>query len=280
MGFFGLFKKKTDPENSKNKNAKTISKTKHKTTKFENQTNNLKNSSAIIDASYKEIVANLGDDLTEELLKPMLNTFSAFAPLMSNLSQEQILNDDGSELSTQGKLEESLQLYDKALAIAPNNELILLNKSRVMYLLGQTAESMIFVDKALDVNPDFYDALCVKGLYLSLSGHLNASLPWLDNAITLKSSKDLTATVLKTHNLMTMGQYEDGLDSCKKGLRINPRHELLLVLKAKLLLLMHNLSDGYECVLGILDIYPKNRWALSSRKTISEVLKNQRKKIG
>lgn len=280
MGFFGLFKKKTNPENSKNKNAKTISETKHKTTKFENQTNNLKNSSAIIDASYKEIVASLGDDLTEELLKPMLNTFHAFAPLMSNLSQEQILNDNGSELSTQGKLEESLQLYDKALAIAPNNELILLNKSRVMYLLGQTAESMIFVDKALDVNPDFYDALFVKGLYLSLSGHLNASLPWLDNAIALKSSKDLTATVLKIHNLMTMGQYEDGLNSCKKGLRINPRHELLLVLKAKLLLLMHNLSDGYECVLDILDIYPKNQWVLSSRKTISEVLKNQRKKIG
>ena len=280
MGFFDLFKKKNDSENLKNKNTKTISATTLKTTKSENKTNNLKNSSAIIDASYKEIVASLGDDMAEEMLKPMMNKFSTFAPLMSNLSQEQILNDDGSELSVQGKLEDSLQLYDKALAIDPNNEIILLNKSRALYILGRTSESMAFLDKALDANPDFYDALCVKGLYLSLSGNPHDSLSWLDNAIALKPSKDLTAMVLKTHNLMMMGQYEDGLDSCKKGLRINPRHQLLLVLKAKLHLLMHNLSDGYECVLSILDIYPKNQWAISSRKTISEVLKNQRKKIG
>ena len=61
----------------------------------------------------------------------------------------------GIELARLGKYEQSIECYDKAFKINPDDEHNLVNKGFSLYCLGKHEEAMKCYDKALKINPDY-----------------------------------------------------------------------------------------------------------------------------
>lgn len=222
MGIFDIFKKRNIP---KNKKLKSINEKPAKTISYTKPTNSLKNSSAILDASGKEIATNLGDETTE-----LITLLLECSPIKN--SDAQLVNEKAIELSNESKFEEALIVYKNALDTFPDEKILLFNTSRILHYLGRYEESMDFVNKALEVQGNYYEALCVKGLFLSLSEIFEDALVCLNNAINLNKTRDLTAFTLKAHILSITGKYKEGITCCKKGLSLNPKHEYLCLVRS------------------------------------------------
>lgn len=94
----------------------------------------------------------------------------------NQVSQSSALNKKGLDLLNSGNYNESLEYFDKALAISPINPKALDNKGFALYSLGNFIGALYYYDKALAIEPNFTTALDDKVAALLSIGnqHLNS----------------------------------------------------------------------------------------------------------
>ena len=80
----------------------------------------------------------------------IFNTVLALRPDTTN-----VYNSLGIIYRRQGRMEEALEAYQKAIKVHPTDEYIFFNAARVHLDLGNQAESREYLCKALEINPDF-----------------------------------------------------------------------------------------------------------------------------
>jgi serine/threonine protein kinase/tetratricopeptide (TPR) repeat protein len=97
---------------------------------------------------------------------------------------------EGNQLRAQGKYEEAISCYDKALENDKDKLYALSNKGRALYDIGDFAQAIICYDEALKLEP--------KDAYL------------------LHSNKGLC--------LRALGRYKEAVISCRKAVELNPKH--------------------------------------------------------
>lgn len=101
--------------------------------------------------------------------EPILKSYSAkFARYLDNITA---LNNKGLALAKLGRYNESIALYDKALAMDPNYKDALDGKGNALYSLGNYTGAIIYYNKALAMDPNFTRALNGKQNALFKVGH-------------------------------------------------------------------------------------------------------------
>ncbi len=108
----------------------------------------------------------------------------------------------GSLLNVYGKFSDALPIWQKALTLSPNRQLILLNLAQVEQQLGDNTDAAIHYKKAYDLEPDYFDA---AAQYFSNSGQYPKLLTLLTTAIT----NDPTNVNLKLSLVNTYVQMHD-----------------------------------------------------------------------
>ena len=89
--------------------------------------------------------------------EPLLKSYSdKFARYLDNITA---LNNKGLALAKLAKYNESIVLYDKALAMDPNYKDALDGKADALYSLGNYTGAIIYYNKALAMDPNFTIAL-------------------------------------------------------------------------------------------------------------------------
>jgi len=76
-----------------------------------------------------------------------------------SLSDFDTLFEEGNDLLGEGKYEEAISIYDKALVIDPNHVPTLSNKGFALLNLGLNQEALEYFDKALAIDPNNADIL-------------------------------------------------------------------------------------------------------------------------
>ncbi len=107
------------------------------------------------------------------------------------------LNDQGVELSRNGKQEEAIACFDKCLALSPNDCAALGNKAIALLKLGKMKEALDCLDKSLQIKSKDPMAWHNKGLVL----------------LNLKKTKE---AVRAFENVIKYATPEDGLDLQKE----------------------------------------------------------------
>jgi tetratricopeptide (TPR) repeat protein len=104
--------------------------------------------------------------------EPVLKSYSDnFAQYLANITA---LNNKGLALAKLGRYNESIPLYDKALAIDPNYKDSFDGKGNALYGLGNYTGAILYYDKALAIDPNYKDALNGKQNALRLGNHTQA----------------------------------------------------------------------------------------------------------
>ena len=69
------------------------------------------------------------------------------------------LVDKGNALFVQGNYRQTIQYYDKALAMDPNNKYVLNNKGNALFVQGNYRQAIQYYDKAFSSGSKFYNSI-------------------------------------------------------------------------------------------------------------------------
>ncbi len=164
---------------------------------------------------------------------------------INNQTIEQFLNDDpnnnndssivsdtgqnildmfnGSELISQGKYEEAINLYDLTLGVDPNNTDALHDKGVALHYLGKYEEAISFYDKVLALDPKYVNALHGKGAALANLGRYEEAITWYDKALA-EDPKNVDALNGKAFVLGKSGSMEEAIVWSDKALDVDPKN--------------------------------------------------------
>jgi tetratricopeptide (TPR) repeat protein len=207
---------------------------------------------------YKEAIKNpefLNESWVEDLEEEFLGNIVSLSNTMEeDLEQRQkppeemdavvieIIN-KGVELADNGKYDEAIEYYDRALEIAPDTPLILLNKAI---------------------------SLCNKGNNLVKSKRPNDALECFDRAIAIKP--DVTyGWNGKGSALIEMGKYDEAITSFDRALTIDPNLGSLWYKKGLALEKSGNADGAVKCYEKSLSVEPNSDYSASVKERLKYI---------
>lgn len=135
--------------------------------------------------------------------------------------QSLCLNVLGAALGAQGKDEEALPLFEKALSFLPNDASTWCNKGMTLAGLQRVEEAIWCFDKAIKLKLDFTDAWNLKGAVLSDVGSHEEAISCFDKALELESANGM-AWFGKGTVLGKLGRYDEALSYFEKTTSLKP----------------------------------------------------------
>jgi len=120
--------------------------------------------------------------------------------------------------------ESGLIYHDKAIAISPDDPLILAEKGDSYYNLGKLEEAITYYDKALELEPNDVMVLGGKAYIFFEMEQFEKAIKVYDKILELDPN-DSWALNEKGRNLFAMEKYEEALPYFEKSLEIDPNNQ-------------------------------------------------------
>jgi tetratricopeptide (TPR) repeat protein len=129
----------------------------------------------------------------------------------------------GIVLQDQGKLEEAIAAYNKALAFKPDYAEAYSNMGNVLKDQGKLEEAIEAYNKALAIKPDYAEAYSNMGIAFQEQGKLEEAIEAFNKALAIKP--DYAGAYLNMGvALADQGKQEEAIDAYNKALAIKPDH--------------------------------------------------------
>ena len=135
-----------------------------------------------------------------------------------------ILSNIGVQLCISGKVEESLEWFDKALEINPDDFHSLGSKGVALSQLGRDEEALECYDRALEINPEDFHSLRSKGESLQDIGCELEALECLNRALQINPD-DVNSLRNRAYVLNKLGHTEEAEKVAEKAIKIQPKIE-------------------------------------------------------
>ena len=132
-------------------------------------------------------------------------------------------NNIGNALQLKGKLEEAIQAYKKALSIKPEYAEAYYNMGVVLQELVKPEEAIETYNKALSIKPDYAKAYNNMGIILKDQGKLDEAIESNNKALSIKP--DFAEAYNNMGNaLQEQGKLEKAMKAFKKAFSIEPNY--------------------------------------------------------
>jgi tetratricopeptide (TPR) repeat protein len=130
-------------------------------------------------------------------------------------------NNLGIALNLKGRSDEAIEQYTKALALDPNDPRAHYNLANVLDRKGQADDAIVHYKKALELNPDYPDADNNLGIALGRQGQVDQAIEAYTKALQLEpgygEAEFNLGDILARH-----GRIEEALPHLQKALELNP----------------------------------------------------------
>ncbi|MDE1900704.1 MAG: tetratricopeptide repeat protein [Alphaproteobacteria bacterium] len=137
----------------------------------------------------------------------------------ANPSDAATLNQLGTILQRQGKLQDALPPYRRALEIQPGYAQAALNLATCLRALGHPAEAVDMCRYAIGLMPDSSDAYTNLGVFLQETARHDDAVAAFENALRLNPNS-LLAKRNMSFSLLALGRYDEGWAMHETGLGI------------------------------------------------------------
>jgi tetratricopeptide (TPR) repeat protein len=150
------------------------------------------------------------------------NSFTLFGRTLEVTSDNYVIHNElGNTLKAQGKLEEAISHYTKALRVNPNYAYAHNNLGTALQEQGRLADATSHYSEALRINKSFAYAHNNMGTVLQEQGKLQEAAHHYIEAIRLRPDYE-KAYINLGETFAAQSKYHEAMDSYSKALRINP----------------------------------------------------------
>ncbi len=139
------------------------------------------------------------------------------------------------DLIQQGKLDESIEYFDKAIELNPAESLLWYMKGRVFIDLNRCDEAIELLDKSFDLNPLHIRSLCTKGIAYEELRKYDDAMDCYNEAIILEPDDGYAYGLKGTLYLMHLKDYDKAIKYLNQASRIDPKNSMI----------WNNLGDAY-----------------------------------
>jgi tetratricopeptide (TPR) repeat protein len=140
-------------------------------------------------------------------------------------SKPEYLSTLGAILQQQGRLEEALKTFDKAVKIKPDDAELWKNLGDTLFDLKRPGEAFLAYQHALDLNPRYWDAAYRCGIILRESGQFEEALTRFNRCAELRP-KDAQSLHLRAATLRSLNRFEECLADNMRVHELDPAHPL------------------------------------------------------
>jgi tetratricopeptide (TPR) repeat protein len=153
----------------------------------------------------------------------------------------------GAEFLKQGKKEEALECFDKAIKINPSFEPPWVDKIRIFLDAKKYDEALEYADKALGLHRHSGDALKLKGLTLIHLGRNEEALDSLQKASDI-NPQDASLWDHRARALSDLGRHKEAVACADESLKANPANHELFCVKGLALFNLGRYDDALSCL--------------------------------
>jgi len=136
-------------------------------------------------------------------------------------NQFEIYNNLGFTLLEMGRVRESLSSMEEAAELQPNNAAIQYNWSNALLQTGLTDEAVVHLERAIEIDPTYVPAYSNMGYALLQEGRPVESLEYLETALRIDPDF-LSAHFNIANTLLQLGRTREALSHLQKALAIAP----------------------------------------------------------
>jgi len=155
--------------------------------------------------------------------------------------------------ASQGKNEQALTSYNRAVALQPNHADALSNRGNLLKELRRFDEALASFNRALDIKPAHTGALNNRGVTLHVMQRFDEALASFDRAIALKPD-NIDALTNRGNTLDGLKRHEEALASFDRALALQPNSLAALVNRGNTLREMKRLHEalaGYDKAIAL-----------------------------
>jgi len=127
----------------------------------------------------------------------------------------------GTCLSKQGRREEALQVFDKAIQLKPDDANLWRDLGNALAELGRTAEAVLSFQHALKLNPQHWEAAHQCGILLHSLGRIEESLSHLTLCDALRPNQ-IPTLQMRAACLNGLRRFEEALELCRQAHALAP----------------------------------------------------------
>jgi tetratricopeptide (TPR) repeat protein len=139
----------------------------------------------------------------------------------------QTWNNKGNAFNTQGKYDEAIQCFDKAIELDPKYADAWIGKAMNLGNLGRYDEALQASERAIESNPNLASTWYEKGEILSERlGKYDEAIECFDKMIELNPN-DAVAWMMKGENLDKLDKYDEAIQCWNKAIELNPQEPTL-----------------------------------------------------
>jgi tetratricopeptide (TPR) repeat protein len=155
--------------------------------------------------------------------------------------------DKANDIINQGKFEESLEYFDKAIELNPTESLLWYMKGRVLIELDKCDEAIEHLDKAFDLNPLYIKCLATKGIAYEKLGKYDEAMACYDEAMILDPNDSYAFALKGTLYLIGFKDYDNALKYLNQAKLINPNDSMLWNNLGDIYLNKKEFEKGLKC---------------------------------
>jgi protein O-GlcNAc transferase len=149
----------------------------------------------------------------------------------------------GRTLTLQGRVEEAMREYDRALALDPGCLAALYNRAALLLRMDRPAEALQSLDALIAHGPAPAPVHLVRGNALSALGRKEAALAAFDEAVRLDPRAPL-GHCNRGNTLLALGRPQEALVSLDRALAAAPGHALASYNRGNVLVTLGRLADA------------------------------------
>lgn len=164
----------------------------------------------------------------------------------------------GNALYNEGRFEEAIANYDKALELNPDYYQAWYNHGYILDEVGRQEEAIASYDKSIESKPDFQEAWHNRGLLLDNLGHHEEALKSHDMALKLKPD-DYETFYNRGISLHKLERYEQEIASYDKAIELKPDYANAWFNKACVYGFKGDADQTIENLAKAIELDPKNR---------------------
>jgi tetratricopeptide (TPR) repeat protein len=152
----------------------------------------------------------------------------------------------GEKLLEEGNFWESINCYDKATNLEPNDYRAWVNKGIALAELNFYEEALNCLDKAVNLEPNNCKVWTNKGGVLAELGRYEEAVDCYTNSIKIQPD-DYTAWSQKSHALYYLGRYDEAIKCCTKTIKIQPDDYTVWSTKGISLFQLERYEEAIDC---------------------------------